>query len=137
MQEFLLKADVFLQSSEFQYGLSEGQNIPRIALEEIEAAKKEYDFRMLISELNISQKKGKQALERHGTVDAVRDYASKITTLGSTALNFLDRSLLLETLKEADELGIHFENEERIRILCALPEQSFLDVKVKISIGNE
>ena len=135
MEEFLVKADIFLQSHDFQSRLSDGQNIPRIALEEIEAAKKEYEFRMLISELNISQRKGKQALERHGTVDAVRAHASKITSLGSTALKFLDRSLLVETLREANEIGIHFDNEERIRILCALPDSSFLDVKLRTALA--
>ena len=113
-----------------------GEGVPSIVFEEIEAASKECEFRNMLGDLNISRAKGKKSLERHGSPNAVRAHAAKIIAMGESALEYLDRSMLLETLAEANELGIHFDSEEQIRILCAIPEQSFMEVKLRSALAS-
>ena len=131
MSEILDACNTYLCLDDVKHSLLSGVGIPQTSIDELKAASKECEFRLLLKELNISSARGTAALKKYGTVSEIRQYASSLQIDGRRAFEFLDRTLLVNTLKSADKLGIRLENDENIRILCALPENVFLEVKLR------
>ena len=131
MSLMLDECNTYLCLDGVKRALLNGVGIPQTSIDELKAASKECEFRLMLKELNISSARGRTALDDHGSVPEIRKYAKALVGDGSHAFEFLDRKLLIQTLAAADRLGIRLDNDENIRILTALPENAFMEVKLK------
>ncbi len=136
MSIILGECNAYLCLGDVKSALLNGVGIPKATIDEIKAASKESEFRLLLKELNISRTRGRIALNDHGSVLEIRKYANSLLNNGKRAFEFLDRKLLIKVLNDADRLGIRLDNDESIRILTALPENAFMEVKLKKALGE-